>query len=118
CKALRPTADSQQELHQALRNWRSVLPIFAWSGLSAVVIALAFYGPFWFGHNLTAIVNSFKNPPSSLYAENSFMRSIAEWQLHHLTLHNSLLNLLGNRHFWDGLTIAGIALCLLLGISR
>ena len=118
CRVLRPTADSPRDLHQVLHNWRLVLPIFAWSGLSAGLIALACYEPFWLGHSLATIVSSFKNPPSSLYAENSFMRSVAEWQLHHPALHNSLLDLLGNRHFWDDLTIAGIALCLLLGISR
>ncbi|HXR65337.1 MAG TPA: hypothetical protein VN729_05410, partial [Ktedonobacteraceae bacterium] len=118
CKALRPTADSPRELRLALRDWRSALPIFAWSSLCAVLIALVCYGPFWLGHSLKTIVDSFKNTPSSLHAENSFMRSVAEWQLHHPALHNGLLNLLGSRHFWDDLTIAGIVLCLLLGTLR
>lgn len=118
CKALRPTVTSQHALHLTARNWRRVWSIFACSVLIGVLIALAFYGPFWFGHSLTAIIGSFKSPPSSLYAENSFMRSISEWQHYHPTFHNSLLTLLDNRHFWDDLTIAGIALGLLLGVSR
>ncbi|HEY3991842.1 MAG TPA: hypothetical protein VGM01_03075 [Ktedonobacteraceae bacterium] len=117
CKALRPIADNPHLLRQIARNWRLIVPI-AWSALAAALIALALYGPFWFGHSLTDIIGSFKNPPSSLYAENSFMRSIAEWQMHHPALHNSLLTLLGNRHFWDDLTIAGISLCLLFGVRQ
>ena len=118
CQALRPAVDNPRELRQIWRAWRLIVPIFAWSALSAALIALAFYGPFWFGHSLTEIIGSFKNPPSALYAENSFLRSIAEWQLHHPALHNGLLAFLGNRHLWDDLTIVGIALCLLLGTRQ
>lgn len=118
CKALRPTAESPRAWRLALRNWRAARPVLAWSGLSALLVALAFYGPFWLGHSPQAIVDSFRNTPSSLYAENSFMRSIGEWQLYHKTLHSALLDFLGSRHFWDDLTIAGILLCLLLGTIR
>ncbi len=115
CKAFRPTTSSPRELRQAWRSWQAAPPILAWSGFCGALIALLCYGPFWLGHSLRAIVDSFKTPPSSLYAENSFMRSVAEWQLRHPALHNGLLNLLSSRHFWDDLTIAGIALCLLVG---
>jgi hypothetical protein len=117
-KALRTDPEGPGELRHAWRKWPRVLPVVLPAGLAAVVIALAFYGPFWLGHSLAAIISSFKNPPSSLYSENSFMRSAAEWQLLHPAVHNGLLNLLGNRHVWDDLTIAGIGLCLLWGMRR
>jgi hypothetical protein len=119
CEALRPTAASPREFKQAPRNWRGALLPLAWSGLTAALVALAFYAPFWLGHNLGDIIASFKNPPSSLYAENSFMRSIVEWGLRHPALRqNTLLSFLSNRHLWDDLTFAAIALCLLVGATR
>lgn len=115
CKALRPTAESPRALRQALHNWRAALPILVGSIVTALLLALAFYGPFWLGHSLTKIIVSFENPPSAVYAENSFMRSVAEWQLLHSNVHNRLLGLLGNRHLWDDISLAGMAFCLLAG---
>lgn len=118
CKALRPTAESPQALRLALRHARTALLILVYSVLSAALVALAFYGPFWLGHSPQAIMDSLKNPPSSLYSENSFLRSILEWGLSHPTIHNGFLNFLGNRSLWDILTSVGLALCLLVGATR
>ncbi|HEY0757507.1 MAG TPA: hypothetical protein VGD98_26390 [Ktedonobacteraceae bacterium] len=120
CKALRQVTESPREtlLQAALRHWRAARSVLTWSLASALLLALVFYGPFWLGHNFAEIITSFKTPPSSLYAENSFMRSVAEWQNQHLNEHNGLLDLLSNRHFWDALTIVGIAFCLLVGSTR
>lgn len=117
-KALRPTADSPHELRLALRDWRFALPVLIRASLAALLIALVLYLPFWVGHSLAAIVDSFKSPPSALYSENSFMRSLGEWRKHHPTLHNGLLDFVSSRHFWDDLTIASIVVCLLIGASR
>lgn len=118
CKALRPTFESPLILKQAWHNWRPTLLVLLSSGLAALFLVLLFYGPFWLGHSPTAIVNSFKSPPSSLYSENSFMRSIGEWKNHHPALRHGLLDFLANRHLWDGLTLASIILCLLSGSTR
>jgi hypothetical protein len=116
CKALRPTIDSSYNPVRALHNWRPTLLTLLWSCLAAALVALALYGPFWFGHSLHSINASFKNPPSAIYSENSFMRSIIEWRLHHPEQNqNALLNNLDKRHFWDRLNYYAIALCLLLG---
>jgi hypothetical protein len=116
CKALRPSRESSYEVRTALRNWRPVLLTLLVSGLTAALVALALYGPFWVGHSLQDIVASFKNPPSALYAQNSFMRSTVEWlHLHPAQPPGALQQLLINRHLWDDLNIAAIALCLLLG---
>ncbi len=118
CKALCPAAESSRKPRLILRDWRLTLPILAWSGLCAGLLVLVLYGPFWLGHSLSAIVGAFKGPPSSLYAQNSFMRSMMEWQKYHLNVHNALLGLLSNRGFWDDLTIVSIVFCLLLGTVR
>ncbi|HVU65788.1 MAG TPA: hypothetical protein VHD63_01605 [Ktedonobacteraceae bacterium] len=118
CKALRSNGGGTRLSEALARNWRSALPVLCWSCLFALLFLLAFYGPFWSGHKLIDIVNSFKNPPSSRYAENSFMRSAGEWQHLHPLPPNGLLDLLGNRQLWDGLTIACIVLCLLIGARR
>lgn len=116
CKALRPTAESPREFRQALRNCRQALRPLAWSVSTAALVALALYAPFWLGHSPRDIIASFKNPPSALYAENSFMRSFAEWGLRHPALRlNPLLSLLNSRRLWDDLTYAVIALCLIAG---
>jgi hypothetical protein len=115
-KLLRSTVDSPRELKQALCNWRPALLAFLQSCLVAALLTLVFYGPFWFGHDLQAIVASFKSPPSALYSENSFMRSAVEWLTHHSAQpQNSLLQLLSRRNFWNELNVTAVLLCLLLG---
>jgi hypothetical protein len=118
CKALRAGSEEIRLGEALARNWQSALPVLLWTCLFALLLLLAFYGPFWSGHKLIDIVNSFKNPPSSRYAENSFMRSAGEWQRLHPNPPNGLLTLLGNRQLWDGLTMVCIALCLLVGATR
>lgn len=116
CKALRPTAESPRQFWLALHNWRTALFALLCSTLTATLLALAFYGPFWIGHSLQAIRASFQNPPSALGAENSFMRSVIEWlHLHPAQTQNGLLRLLSTRWLWDDLTLAVIALCLIVG---
>ena len=44
-----------------------------------VLLSLLFYLPLWWGHSVGEIVHSFGMPPSSIYAENSFMRAVVEW---------------------------------------
>lgn len=118
CKALRPTAESAYELRHALRNWRPALLVLICSGLAGLLVTLLFYGPFWLGHGPHAILVSFQSPPSALYSENSFMRSLGEWQKYHPTLRGGLLALLSGRRFWDDLTLLGIAACLVWGVFR
>ncbi len=116
CKTLRPTAGNPRELRLALRNWRAALLVLLCSMLTAALLALAFYGPFWLGHSIQAIEASFQSPPSALGAENSFMRSVIEWlHLHPAQTQNGLLHLLSTRRLWDDLTLAVIALCLIVG---
>jgi hypothetical protein len=100
-------------------DWRAALPMLCWSALAIILILLAFYGPFWFGHTPQEIIASFKSPPSSTFAENSFMRSVINWlNFHPEQMHNRLLIFLSKRPLWDDLTIVAIALCLILGVRQ
>lgn len=119
CKELRPASSSPSALKLALRNWRPALLALLWSGLVALLVALAFYAPFWIGHTRHDIVASFQSPPSARGAENSFMRTTIEWlNLHPAQTQNGLLRLLSTRRFWDDLNLAAIAACLGVGALK
>ncbi len=128
CRALRCAVQGDHEgrpgapisLVEVFREgWKSALPVLCWSALAIILVLLAFYGPFWFGHSPREIIASFKNPPSSTWAENSFMRSVINWlNFHPEQAHNRLLLFLRQRRLWDDLNIAAIALCLLLGVRQ
>lgn len=116
CLALRQGGEQPHAPWHARLDWRAALPVMLFSLLTALVLALACYGPFWIGHSLASIAASFQSPPSALGAENSFMRSSIEWlHLHPAQSHNGLLQLLSTRRLWDDLTLAAIALCLIAG---
>src|SRR5712672_2431684 len=76
CKAMRPTAASPLAWREAFDNWRAALRLLFLGCLASVLLALAFYGPFWFGHSPDAIITSFNNNPVATWAENSIMRSV------------------------------------------
>jgi len=101
------------------RYWRAALPVVLSSSITALVLALVWYGPFWVGHSFQDIRVSLQSPPSALGAENSFMRSVIEWlHLHPAQADNGLLQLVSTRRFWDDLTLAAMALCLLAGARQ
>lgn len=119
CKALRSSSDDLSEEKLTFRNWKPALVALFWCAFAALVTSLAFYGPFWFGHPLRAILDSFKSPPSATGAQNSFLRSIIEWlALHPAQRQNGLLTFLTHRSFWDDLNYVVIAICLIVGATR
>lgn len=96
---------------------RTVLPILCWaSGLLALVV-LACYGPFWLGHSPTAILSSFRTPPSATWAVNSYLRDLIIWRGHHPAWQHQLwMIVLTNRTFWDDLNALLAVLCLAIGL--
>ena len=55
-------------------------------GIASLVCGLtmlAFYVPFWIGHTLKDIVQSFSTPPSAIFSENSIHRTLYEWIKRH-----------------------------------
>lgn len=54
------------------------------AGLLSGAIALASYAPFWIGHSISGIVQSFGSPPSSYSAYGSILFALTEWKrVHH-----------------------------------
>lgn len=117
CKAVRSTHNTSAPTWRHLvGKWRPALLLLIQSSGIILLFMLLGYGPFWFGHTLEAILAGFKQAPSALYADNSFMHSAIvwlHWQNQPATTFPWIL--LTYRPFWDILTSIGPVLCLLLG---
>lgn len=102
------------------KNWQPAVLIALTSTATAVVVALIFYSPFWIHHHLHDILNSFSNPPSALFAENSILRAILAWSHAHSlpanTLGSKLLTIFSARKVWDDLNIALLGIACLGGV--
>src|SRR6266487_2100219 len=60
-------------------EWRRMFLMVIAAGLLSGVLALAFYAPFWIGHSIPAILQSFTSPPSANQAYGSIMFAILKW---------------------------------------
>ncbi len=119
CKALRPTAESSLVWREARGNWRAAAKILCLGGLASVLVALAFYVPFWIGHSPRAIIASFSDNPAENWAENSILRSIINWVGYHPALKgNFLLLFFSWRKVWDGINYLAIIFCLIIGARK
>ncbi len=119
-RALRPTPSTALHFKEAiLHHWQSALLPVCIACITSVLVALAFYGPFWIGHSIHSIQNSFTSPPSALYAENSILRAILAWNhiptLPPYTIGHILIQIFGVRKTWDYINIATILGALLVG---
>jgi len=116
CKALQPSVGSPLAWKLAVSNWRSAARKLCWACCVAALAALAFYVPFWFGHNLHAIIESFTGNPAAGFAENSYQRSLINWlQFHPAQKDNFILLFFSWRQVWDAINYLAILLCLVLG---
>ncbi len=102
-----------------VHDWKPALFAVVVSGITAGVIALAFYGPFWIGHSIHDIQLSFTTPPSALYAENSILRAILAWGHDHSlpahTLGSKLIQIFSVRKVWDDINIAILGIMCIVG---
>ena len=119
-RALRSNLSNTVQLKEALAcRWRPALLLACTASITSVLVALAFYGPFWIGHSIQSIQNSFTSPPSALYAENSILRAILAWnQTHTLpphTIGHILVEIFSVRKTWDSINITTLAGAVLLG---
>lgn len=102
-------------------RWKPAFLTALVAGMTTAVITIAFYGPFWIGHSIKAIENSFTSLPSSLYAQNSILRAINVWTRSHslyLSTHpfrNKAIQFLGARPTWDHISIATLGITIILG---
>jgi len=85
------------------------------ASMVCVVVALAVYAPFWFGHSIQQIVVSFSSQPTENFAFNSLLAAISVWQRAHGL--PAFLMLFNSRHTWNVITIVVIALCVGLGAA-
>jgi hypothetical protein len=118
CRALRPaTSDSLSIKDTFSRRWQPALSTGISVGIISTIVAIVFYGPFWIGHSINAIASSFTSPPSALYAENSILRAILDWQqvnsLPPNTLGNTLISILANHKTWNDISILALAIVIL-----
>ena len=100
-------------------QWEKAITTVVIAGATVGALALAFYGPFWIGHSIQDIRNSFASPPSALGAENSILRSILAWSHDHSvaahTLQSRLIYIFSIRKVWDAINIALLAITGSLG---
>ncbi len=100
-------------------RWSVAIGNMCLAGLIFILLSLVCYLPLWLGHSISEIVKSFSTPPSALWAENSFLRSIQDGlKANGYPTPTSPLYLpasvLSQRSVWDRIS-AGVLACILLG---
>ncbi len=104
------------------RRWISVLLNMCIAGAVSGLISLLLYLPFWIGHSIPAIVQSFSLAPSSYASQNSIMRTFVELVRHHgLPPPTSWLYtpeyLLSLHATWSVINIIVLAIVLVIGAN-
>lgn len=94
-------------------------PVFL-TGLVGSLLVLGIYAPFWIGHSLHDIVNSFAAPPSSRLSQNSILRAILEWiKIYGLStpgsLTHKLLTVFSNHTVWNIIDIVAVGAGMIAG---
>jgi len=118
CRVLRAAASTSQTLREIFSHrCKPALQTVISVGLISAFVALVFYAPFWIGHNIQSIANTFTSPPSSLYAENSILRAVLDWQqvnsLPPHTIGSTLISILANHKTWNDISILALAIVIL-----
>lgn len=86
------------------------------AGIVCIIVACLFYGPFWLGHPLSAILYSFTSQPPNGHAFNSLLATLQIWNSLH-PLPHILTPLLANGP-WSAIAALMLALALALGTWR
>ncbi len=105
---------------EALPRWRSTCIHVFLAGLMCGLTMLAFYAPFWIGHNPIEIVRSFLSPPSSTNSENSIHRALLEWvKRHGLPPQSSWeylpMTIFSSHTVWNVITIVVLGCAIVIG---
>ncbi len=101
-------------------NWKSALQRVLLAGLVSGLIAAICYAPFWLGHSVHDITQSFSAPPSARNSENSIMRAVHEWiNAHGLPAQpawaNTALTFFNQRIVWDRISYVFVAVTTMIG---
>ncbi|HLJ35394.1 MAG TPA: hypothetical protein VKU38_17195 [Ktedonobacteraceae bacterium] len=109
------------EANRAIRlQWKSAIIKVCYAGIAIGVVVLLFYGPFFIGHSVSDIVNSFSSPPSSSQAEHSMLSIIVEWGAMYGTPAQgswsyALVQTLSNHRVWNDINIMVVLAGLIIG---
>ncbi len=100
------------------RHWKSMFLKVLLACIAGGFVSLIFYAPFWLGHSIRDIVQSFSSPPSARFSEYSLLRVIYQWiKVHGLPAHTSWtytpLYVLSQRNVWDRINYVTLG-CLLI----
>ena len=101
-------------------RWSLAVGNVCLAGLIFIAVSFVCYLPLWLGHGVPEIVKSFATPPSALWAENSFLRSIQDGlKVNGYPAATSplypLASVLSRRVFWDRISAGALACSLLVG---
>lgn len=82
---IRKSLQSEELIHFSPRTlqrlkWRPLLHMILVTCLISAGIILAFYAPFWAGHSVQEILNSFSSPPSARSAYGSILGAVQNWE--------------------------------------
>ncbi len=102
-------------------QWRETILKVGVTVVSVGLVIVLFYGPFFIGHSITAIISSFTAPPSSSQAVHSMLSIIVEWgAMYGKATPGSWWYLpvqaLSERHVWNDINIAVVLVALLIGV--
>ncbi len=103
-------------------QWRSMFLKVLLACIGGGLVALTFYAPFWLGHSIHDIRQSFSSPPSARLSEYSLLRAIYQWILAHgLPAHTSWtympLSILSQRTVWDRINYVILGCLLIIAIT-
>jgi hypothetical protein len=118
-RSLRPESDlSLNVWKQLARRWKPALLAALVGAVSSILVILAGYGIFFFGHDLRAIAQSFISPPSSSASHKSILDGVALQLKHHPSPSGSwltgLLTLLNNHSLWTLINIVTLLFAILI----
>lgn len=117
-KALYPImSEANKVMHL---QWRSAILKVGVTGIVIGLVIVLFYGPFFIGHTISDIINSFSSPPSSSQAEHSMLSIIVEWATMYGTpapgtWSYSLIQALSNHRVWNDINIVVVLAGLVIG---
>jgi len=109
------------EANTAMRlQWKAALIKVCATAVTIGLVVVLFYGPFFIGHSIPDIVNSFASPPSSSQAEHSMLGIIVEWGTMYGTptpgsWSYPLIQALSSHRVWNDINIVVILAGLVIG---
>jgi hypothetical protein len=79
----RTTSDTVKSQKLAPLQWKDALPKVLFAGITSGLVIVLLYAPFFIGHSIPAVINSFINPPSSHLLEHSILKVTVEGIAYH-----------------------------------